>query len=80
MDKMYGNYSVRQKQEDSKTKMKVMKLVGDKPILSCRLGGKPFEVLWDTGSMVSLVDRKWVKENFPDRQIHSISVHGVHGG
>ena len=73
MDKMYGNYSVRQKQEDSKTRMKVMKLVGDKPILSCRLGGKPFEVLWDTGSMVSLVDRKWVKENFPDRQIHSIS-------
>ena len=73
MGKLYGTYSVRQGQGDVKTKLKVMKLVGDKPMLSCSLGGKPCEVLWDTGSMVSLVDRRWAKEHFPDRKIYSIS-------
>ena len=50
-----------------------MKLVGTKPLLDCALGGKEFRVLWDTGSMVSLVDRRWVTEHFPDEQIHSVS-------
>jgi len=64
---------VRQCQVDWKTKKRIMKLVGTKPLLNCTLGKKEFKVLWDTGSMVSLVDRKWVVENFPDEQIHSVS-------
>ena len=33
------------------------------------LFGKLVDVLWDTGSMVSMVDRHWVKENFPDERV-----------
>ena len=72
-DKIYKEYSVRQKGVDFKTRNKVMKLVGNKPMLSCYLGEKPFEVLWDTGSMISLVDRGWVQENFPEEKIYSVS-------
>lgn len=50
-----------------------MKLVGEKPMLKCFLGGKNSEMLWDTGSMVSLVDRRWVKRNFPEEVIHPVS-------
>ena len=72
-DKIYKEYSVRQKGVDFKTQNKVMKLVGNKPMLDCYLGEKPFEVLWDTGSMISLVDRRWVQENFPEENIYSVS-------
>ena len=72
-EKIYGNRTVRQKQMDFKTKRKMMKLVGDKPMLNCQLGGKSFEMLWDTGSMISLVDRSWVRRNFPDEKIHSVT-------
>ena len=64
--KIYGDLSVRQIQVNDKTRKKLVRLVGDKPVLQCRLGGKEVEVLWDTGSMVSLVDRRWMKENLPD--------------
>ena len=72
-EKIYGNHTVRQNQMDFKTKRKMMKLVGDKPMLNCQLGGRSFEMLWDTGSMISLVDRRWVNENFPDEKIHSVT-------
>ena len=71
--KIYGDLSVRQIQINDKTRKKLVKLVGDKPILKCRLGGVEVEVLWDTGSMVSLVDRRWIKENLPDAVIHPVS-------
>ena len=38
--KLYKNFSVRQVQVDFKTKRKMVKLVGEKPMLSCFLGGK----------------------------------------
>ena len=72
-DKIYRNQSVRQEQVDVNTKRKVMKLVGEKPMLTCRLDGKQVELLWDTGSMVSLVDRAWVNENFPDKELLPVS-------
>ena len=46
-----------------------MKLVGRKPKLQCYVNGKKMEMLWDTGSMVSLADRLWVAANFPDNEI-----------
>ena len=73
IDKLYRGHSVRQQQLDTKTQTKIVKLVGEKPILRCRLDGKPVDVLWDTGSMVSLVDRNWARENFPHKKIHSVS-------
>ena len=72
-NKLYGNYTVSQNASNYKTKMKLMKLVGEKPILNCYLGGKRFEMLWDIGSMISMVSRSWVNKNFPDLKIHSVS-------
>ena len=72
-DKLYRGFSVRQCQVDFRTKKKLMSLVGEKPVVTCNLGEKKADVLWDTGSMVSLVDRKWLAKNFPDTEIVSVS-------
>ena len=72
-DKLYRGFSVRQCQVDFRTKKKLIRLVGKKPVVSCNLGAKKAEVLWDTGSMVSLLDRKWLARNFPDAEIQSIA-------
>ena len=72
-EKLYHGFSVRQKQMDFKTSKKIVNLVGEKPMLKCSLGDKDFEVLWDTGSMISLVDRRWVKNNFPEAIVHSVA-------
>ena len=70
---VYKDFSVREEQVDSKIKSKLMRLIGVRPMLKCFLDDEIFEVLWDTGSMVSLVDTKWVKTYFPDKQIHPIT-------
>ena len=57
---------------DVKSTRKIMRLVGDKAILKCLLDNKFFEVLWDTGSMISLVDKDWVEEHFPEKKIYSV--------
>ena len=72
-EKLYRGFSVRQCQMDFRTKKKLVRLVGEKPVLSCNLGAKKTDVLWDTGSMVSLVDRNWVAVNFPHAEIQSVS-------
>ena len=72
-DKLYGDRTVRQKQLDWKTQRKLVKLVGEKPTLRCKLDEKEFDLLWDTGSMVSLVGRNWVREHYPDEKIYSVS-------
>ena len=74
-DKLYARcvkQSVRQVQFDMATKRKMVKLVGEKPMLNCYYGGKSVHVLWDTGSMVSMVDRHWLRENFPDEKVYSV--------
>ena len=73
MDNLYKNVSTRQHQIDFKVKKKILNLIGEKPILKCHLGGKKFKLLWDTGSMISMVDRKWVRKHFPNSKIHSVS-------
>ena len=67
--KMYGERSVRQKLLDNWKDLRIAKLVGQKPMLQCNLGGKSIEGLWDTGSMITLVDRLWLQENLPDEVI-----------
>ena len=71
--KLYRDFSVRQCQVDSGTKKKLLRLVGRKPLLNCILGTKRVEVLWDTGAMVCLIDREWLRKNFPNAKIQSIS-------
>ena len=41
-------------------------------MIKCYLDGANCEALWDTGSMVSLVDVRWVRENFLQKRLHSI--------
>ena len=74
-EKLYAGcvkQSVRQVQFDMVTHRKMVKLVGEKPMLKCYYGGKLVNVLWDTGSMVSMIDRYWWKENFPNEHIYSV--------
>ena len=73
INKLYQGSSVRQQQLDAKTQAKIVKLVGQKPMLRCCFDGKTVDVLWDTGSMVSVVGRKWARKHFPHKKIHSIS-------
>ena len=68
-EKFYRNKTVRQNQINSKVRLKMLKLVGNKPKIRCRLDGKSTEMLWDTGSQVSLVDKRWVNQHFPDKEI-----------
>ncbi len=67
--KIYGDKSVREQQLDFWKHAKIVKLVGNKPMLSCSLNGKQTKALWDTGSMISLVDRYWVKDNHPESEV-----------
>ena len=68
-EKVYGCLSVREKHVGCTDELKLMKLIGNKPTINCYLNGKQFNFLWDTGSMISMVDREWASENFPDKTI-----------
>ena len=72
-EKLYRGYSVRQCQVDFRTKKRLIRLVGEKPVLNCLLSQKEVEVLWDTGSMVCLCDREWLASNYPDVKVQSVS-------
>ena len=64
--------SVQEEQMDARSKRGFVKLIGKKTILSCYLDGVRFEALWDTGSMISVVDKTWVNSNFPGKKVYSI--------
>ena len=72
-DKRYAGGSVREKQLDFWKHAKIVKLVGKKPILRCRLGGIQVDVLWDTGAMISMVSRRWLRRHFPEQAILPVS-------
>ena len=71
--KIYNNRTVRQATCSVKVRKKLLKLVGEKPVVRCRLDRKEVDMLWDTGSMISVVDRKWLNRMFPGAIIHSVS-------
>ena len=79
-DKRYGSYSVREGQVNFKKQLKIAKLVGEKPMLSCQLGGKSCEGLWDTGSQILMIDRFWLAENLPDEVSNVLPVEEFLGG
>ena len=41
--------------------MKLVKLIGHKPMINFTLNDKNVEELWDTSSMISLVNLDWLK-------------------
>ena len=73
VEKVYKDHTVRQDATDAKLRKKMVKLVGRKPMLKCKIDGKVMRLLWDTGSMVSIAGRRWVKKNFPNKKIYSVS-------
>ena len=48
---------------------KLVNLIGEKPMVVCSIDGVHTEVLWDTGAMVSMVNGKWLRTNYPDLPI-----------
>ena len=55
-----------------KLKRKLVKLVGERPLLKFYLDKKETEGLWDTGAMISLLNRDYVENNFPESKILTI--------
>jgi len=51
---------------------KLVDVIGLKPMINFILNDKLFSGLWDTGSMVSLINSQWLKQNFQNTQIHPI--------
>ena len=56
-----------------KLKLKLIRLVGERPLINIFLNGKEISGLWDTGAMISLINEEFLHENFPDSEIHPIS-------
>ena len=50
----------------------LINLVGKKPILKIWLNQLECEGLWDTGSMISLINKKVLEEKFPELKMHSV--------
>ena len=55
-----------------KDRMKLIKLVGRRPLIKFTLNSKEFQGLFDSGSMISLVSKSWLDFEFPDTKIHPV--------
>ena len=53
-------------------RQKLVKLVGKRCMVNCKLNGVDKKSLWDTGAMVSAVSKRWLKKNFDGLPIRSI--------
>jgi hypothetical protein len=49
----------------NRQRAKIVRLVGRKCLVECKLSGIRGNCLWDTGAMVSLVASSWMKQNLP---------------
>ena len=53
-------------------KLTLIKLVGERPLVRISLNGKTVECLWDTGSMISLVSKQFLEDQFPRVTINPV--------
>ena len=58
---------------ESPAKAKIVGLVGEKPLVNVCLDGTPAKGLWDTGSMIAMMGKKFKDEHFPDKKLHTVS-------
>ena len=72
-DKLYKNYSVHEEQVDARCRNKFVNLIGEKLMVNCYLDSENCDALWDTWFMISLVDTKWVRQNFPRKKMHTVN-------
>ena len=56
----------------TKLQSDLINLVGRKPVVKIWLNDNEVEGLWDTGSMISLINKDLLQEKFPDLKIHSV--------
>ena len=54
-------------------KAREVNLVGERPIVECQIANTTTAALWDTGSQVSMISRKWMKENAITEELMSLS-------
>ena len=52
---------------------KLVRLVGEKCEVNCRLNGLATKGLWDTGAMVSVVSSVWLRAHFPQLKLRDVS-------
>ena len=73
-DKTFKDYSCSYESTmNAQQKRKLVKLIGEKPLIQFSLDGSQFTGLWDTGSMVSLFNRDWLTLHFPSHTVNSVS-------
>ena len=65
-------FSVDSEKLPYKMKLKLIRLVGQRPVVNIFLEKKGVNGLWDTGAMVSVINDLFLGENFPDVEIRSI--------
>ena len=51
---------------------KLIRLVGEKCEVNCKLNGKRTKGLWDTGAQVSGISRGWLGRNFPELVLRDV--------
>ena len=56
-----------------KLKRNLISLVGERPLVKIYLNGVLTEGLWDTGAMISLMNKDFLEEHFPGVPMYSIS-------
>ena len=56
-----------------KMKMKLIRLVGERPLVNIFLNNRELEGLWDTGSMISLINKYFLEDHFPAVEMYSVA-------
>ena len=46
--------------------------MGEKLIIEGYINDKTYKGLWDTGSMVSVINKHWIKSNFPNKKFFRV--------
>ena len=51
---------------------KLVNLVGEKCLISCKVNSVKCKALWDTGAQVSMVSKDWLNRNMPDLKLQKV--------
>ena len=67
---------LREKEVESKLPFKlnreIVRLVGEKPVITVNLDNVECRCLWDTGAMVSVISEDFYTKTFPEKRLHSV--------
>ena len=55
-----------------RSRKKLVKLIGEKCVLSCILNELQKEILWDTGAQVSILSSQWLEYHFPTAAVRPV--------